>query len=54
MTWQQKARWAGLCPALTDWEPDFLASLVQQRTLSVKQRDRLEAILAKAERSRDD
>lgn len=52
MTWQQKARWAGLCPALTDWERDFLASIVEQRTLSEKQRDRLGAILAKAERSR--
>jgi hypothetical protein len=54
MPWRQRARWAGICPTLTDWERDFVASVVEQRTLSRKQQDRLDAIIAKAERSRHD
>ena len=52
MPWRQRARWAGLCPALTDWERNFIASVIELRTMSYKQENRLKAIIAKAERSR--
>ena len=38
---------------LTDWEREFAASVADQRTLSDKQRDRLNAIAVKVERGRN-
>lgn len=46
--WERDALMARGCPTLTDWEREFLSSVAGLRTLSHKQRDRLDGILVKA------
>lgn len=43
---------AGFPQYLTSWESNFLASIARQRTITAKQRDRLNEIIAKIERER--